>query len=218
MGIVSNFASENQNVPDQQEIVEKVEQVFMRYGIKSVTMDDLARELGHSKKTIYQFFENKDDLVEQVIRRHIDYTQSVIRDIVMNADNAIDAYLKINQHHYRFIREMNPSILYDIQKYYPASWEHFHLHKNNFVKNIITDNLLQGIKEGLFRADMSPAIIALFYIHKMEVFADPHLLRDHGLEIAKCLPELAKYHLLGITTDAGKDYLKSQKLFNHDEA
>lgn len=203
---------------NRQDIIDKVEQVFMRYGIKSVTMDDLARELGHSKKTLYQYFDNKDDLVAHVMKYHVEHTQQIIQGILDRAENAIDAYLQINQHHYQFMREMNPSILYDIQKYYPSSWHHFNLHKNEFVKGVIRDNLQQGIDEGLFRPDMNVDVIALFYIYKMEVFADAQLLHEHGLERTECLPEIVKYHLLGITTPKGKAYLESQKFFDHEDA
>lgn len=216
MGVECRFASETIPVADQQEIIEKVEQVFMRYGIKSVTMDDLARELGHSKKTLYQFFDNKDDLVEQVMRSHVESTQLIIQRIIDEAENAIDAYIQINQHHYQFLREMNPSILYDIQKYYPTSWHQFNLHKNEFVKNAIRNNLQQGIGEGYFRSDMNVDVIALFYIYKMELFADAQLLHEHGLERMECLPEIVKYHLFGIITPKGKAYLESQKLFDHE--
>ncbi len=205
-------------VANRQDIIDKAEQVFLRYGIKSVTMDDLARELGHSKKTLYQYFDNKDDLVEHVMKYHVDRTQQIIEGLLERAENAIDAYLQINQHHYQFIREMNPSILYDIQKYYPSSWHHFHLHKNDFVKGVIRDNLQQGIEEGLFRPDMNVDVIALFYIYKMEVFADAQLLHEHGLERTQCLPEIIKYHLLGIITPEGRAYLESQKFFDHEEA
>lgn len=218
MGSACIFAPEIVTVADRQDIIEKTEQVFMRYGIKSVTMDDLARELGHSKKTLYQFFDNKDDLVEQVMSHHVSCMQDTIQGIIDRCDNAIDEYLQINQHHYQFIREMNPSILYDIQKYYPNSWHHFNLHKNEFVKNTIRQNLKQGIEEGLYRDDLNVDVISLFYIYKMEVFADAQLLHEHGLERTECLPEIVKYHLYGIATPKGKAYLESQKSFDHENA
>lgn len=202
----------------KEEIIAKVQQVFMQYGVRSVTMDDLARELGHSKKTLYQFFDSKEALVKDVIGNYLLISRDMINAIVAESENAIDAYLKINRYHYRFLRDMNPSMLYDIRKYYSSSWRLFNRHKRNFMRNIIKENLLRGIREGLYRADINADIISLFYIYKVEIFADAGLQNEPGFDKSQLLPEIVKYHLHAIVTSKGEAYIQQTKSIDYEDA
>ncbi len=188
----------------------------MRYGIKTVTMDDLAREMGHSKKTLYQFFENKDQLVVEVMKLHITAIQQQVDQIKGSAANAIDEWLRINYHHYKSMSNLNPAVLYDLQKYYPASWRLFNRHKHSYVRGTVRDNLLKGIKQELYRSDLNIDIISSFYIQKMEMIVDGSLIRETSYTGKDVIREITIYHLKGIISATGNEYLKQQNIFDHE--
>ena len=115
----------------KQRILHRAEDLFLRYGIKSVTMDDIARELGISKKTLYQFVENKTDLIQQIFRQKIEGEIKLIAEIRATAQDAIDEMMKIARHAIDELRKLTPTIVYDLQKYYHGTWKMMEsLHQN----------------------------------------------------------------------------------------
>ena len=111
------------------DILGQAEQLFFKYGIKSISMDDLSKEMRISKKTLYYFVENKEQLVFLVIQNHLKQEQKKVEETTKKASNSIEEFVMILMTSYSQISEMNASTLYDIQKYYPQSWDQFTEHK-----------------------------------------------------------------------------------------
>jgi TetR/AcrR family transcriptional regulator, cholesterol catabolism regulator len=151
------------------EILQKTAQVYMRYGIRSVTMDDLARELSISKKTLYQHFPDKDTLVQEIMRLKITMDQLISDAARQHAPNAIDEMFEISQSVGDMIRHVHPSVFYDLQKYHPKAWEILENHKWNFVYNQILSNIHRGMQEGLYRENMNPELIARMHLAKTDM-------------------------------------------------
>ena len=126
---------------DKHKILSRCERLFMRYGIKSVTMDDVSRELGISKKTLYQFFENKDDLINQITVHHFACQNKAVEEILSEAKTAIDEMIGIANWMNAMSKNMNPSLMFDLRKYHPESWNVFKNHRITEVYNSIKNNL-----------------------------------------------------------------------------
>ncbi len=122
----SSFAKATE---DKDKILSRCERLFMRYGIKSVTMDDVSRELGISKKTLYQFFENKDDLIHQITVHHFACQNKSVEEILSEAKTAIDEMIGIANWMNEMSKNMNPSLMFDLRKYHPESWNVFKNHR-----------------------------------------------------------------------------------------
>lgn len=185
------------------EIINKAENLFLKLGIRSVSMDDLCREMGISKKTLYQYFENKDALVKQVIKTHVEREQKEINQFVNNSKDALDELNKIGLMVIKNIEDVSPSALYDLQKYYRASFDILMKEQNEFVYSCFFQNIKRGISEGLFRSDFNPEIVARIFSSSsfflVEALSDPSIIFTRK----QMIKELYNYHVRGIATPKG---------------
>src|SRR5260221_9490987 len=144
---------------EEQDIKEKIlrgtEELFMKYGARSVSMDDIARHLSVSKKTLYQHFADKDELVTMVVQGHMENNKKIYERITEQSENSIDELHKIGVTLRRHFEEQNPSLLFDIQKFHPKAWTVWVDHKNNFIKGSIVRNIKQGIENVLIHREVN---------------------------------------------------------------
>jgi TetR/AcrR family transcriptional regulator, cholesterol catabolism regulator len=138
----------------KQRIQLKARELFMRYGFRSVTMDEIAGQVGISKKTLYQFFEDKDALVEAVMQGEMAYMQRECTRQIAEAENAVDEMFRDMDSMEVVIDSLNPQIIYDLEKFYPKTFEKFRKHKHTFLLEVIQKNLMRGIQEGVYRDDI----------------------------------------------------------------
>ena len=122
------------------EILERATSVYMKFGIKSVTMDDLARELGISKKTIYKYFDDKNDLVKSIIEMKVEMDRAVCINCQQQSENAIDGLINVSKFVVEHVGNVNPTVFYDLQKYYKEAWKIMEKHKWEFVLSMIRQN------------------------------------------------------------------------------
>ena len=192
-----------------EQILRQSASVFMRYGIKSVTMDDVCRELGISKKTLYQFVEDKADLINKVLDFDIREEEHAISSIVGSNITALEELHRIQSMVTQKVRNMHSSIIYDLRKYYPEAWNRVMQHRNDFVVGCIEQNIRKGQKEGVFRTDIHPAVIARIYSSRIEVVIDSSLFADLHLSTAEIYIEAMHYHIRGIATEKGLRFLET---------
>lgn len=192
-----------------QKILEVANKQFMKYGIRSVSMDDIARELGMSKKTIYEKAGNKEDLVRQVMEYHIALDCQITEALQKKEVNAIDEMLMIAEFVIDELSELNPRLLYDLKKYYRHIWEMMETHRNTFIHDTMLRNLKNGIEQGLYRDNIRPELIAHFYLGIIHVFIEEDFLADEKYTAAESYIEAFKYHIYGIASKKGIKYLKS---------
>lgn len=193
----------------EERILRRSEDLFMRYGIRSVTMDDIARDLGISKKTLYQHVDNKADLVDRITESYIQGEKQCLAEISANAKDAIDQQLMIARHVVQILRRMRPTTMFDLKKYYRECWEkmdRFHL---GYVYRVIRSNIEQGIYEGLYRQNLDPDIIAKLYVGKTMILNDEEMfpLREYNRD--DLFVQYINYHLRGILSDKGGRKLKT---------
>lgn len=201
------FAAVNEKLSH---LLDQVRSIFTRFGVKSVTMDDLCRELSISKKTLYQFVCDKSDLVQKTMKYEIRQDQQEINSILEQHLPAIDELFEITRKVGEKLRHLHPSILYDIQKYYPEAWEIMTQHRSGYIVSVIKKNILKGQDEGVYRHDLNPEIIAMLFTSKIELLANHSLssqLNAHPLEINQ---QNLIYHIRGISNQTGLKSLETK--------
>ncbi|MGB1247239.1 MAG: TetR/AcrR family transcriptional regulator [Chitinophagales bacterium] len=201
----------------EQQILIKAESLFFKLGVKSITMDDLAREMGVSKKTIYKYVDNKADLVKKVMQNHFEQERSVMDSILSAHDNAIDEMIAIIRNVLKHVRGIHPSSIYDIQKYYPESWAMFKEFKDNFIYSCVLNNLQHGKEEGFYRENFNPEIIAKIYVHSIDFVVNPMNFPPTEYSFVNLYLEYIRYHLRGIASIKGIEYLKNIQLNEDDK-
>lgn len=148
-------------------IREKANELFRRYGIKSITMDEIASQLGVSKKTLYQFYADKDELVTAVAGEWIQMSENCCNSYREGSKNAIDEVFKGLDFVQEMFSNMNPGMLYDLQKFHPQAFKRFLTHKNKFLYDMIRSNLERGVVEGLYREDLNIELLTKFRLESM---------------------------------------------------
>ena len=184
-------------------ILAKVHELFMKYGLKSVSMDDISRTLGISKKTLYQSVENKRDLIKEVFQKHIREEETAINEIVANSKDAVDEMMGIARYVMGLLREISPTTLYDMQKYYGDIWGMMEALHKGYIYETIKTNLDRGIAEGLYRKNLNTDIVAKLYVGKAFLVVDEEVfpLKDYNKE--KLYQEYVFYHIHGIALPKG---------------
>jgi len=188
-------------------ILEKVRCLYLKYGIKSITMDDVARELGISKKTLYQYVVDKTDLVTKVLdiellKREGDFDISYYK-----GDNAIEEMITVNDHVIKMLKEYNPSTAYDLKKYYPELYRKFYEARHKKMYEWILNNLKRGKEENLYRQDINEEIIAKLYVYRNEVIIENDQFDLNEYTSPKFFIEVLIYHIRGIATEMGIEIL-----------
>jgi AcrR family transcriptional regulator len=201
----------------QERIKQKADELFRRYGIRSVTMDEIAAQLGISKKTIYQYYADKDQLVDAVAVDEIKFSQeSCLKDMTSTA-NAIEEIFRVMEFVEVMFRNMNPSMLYDLEKYHPAGYKKFLEHKNKFLYEMIRRNLERGIKEELYRPEIKVELMARFRLESMMLAFNSELFPPSRFSLVELQQEFIEHFLYGLATLKGYKLIvkyKQQRLNN----
>jgi len=188
---------------DLKNILIKVRELYTKFGIKGITMDDVAKELGISKKTLYQHVSDKEDLVGKFIDNEIEMRQKQICNCFKAGYNAIDELFEISFFMNRLMREQNPATEHDLKKYYPEQFEKILKVRREGMVNYILLNLQKGKKEGLYRDDMDDEVIAKLYLSRAETIGASSLYTVEELTSIKIFIELLSHHIRGIATAEG---------------
>lgn len=190
-------------------ILRKTEVLFFKYGIKSVNMDDIAKELAISKKTIYQFFENKTDILKHLVALHIERINYALEFNKANAQNAIEELLGVAQHMIKELTKFStPTIIFDLQKYYPELWQSFQDHQDTTIYQQVKENVERGITEGFYRDDLDADIIAKLYVSKTMCVIDEDMFPTTQYDKVRLFKQYFYYHIRGIATLKGLKLLE----------
>ena len=191
-------------------ILEQSKKLFLKFGIKSLTMDDIANELKVSKKTLYQFVSDKQDLVQRVMEKYCSEDKIMVEEIKKQAENAIEESLLITKHVKQKFATIHPSIHYDLEKYYPEAYLKMKEHQGHFVYDTMRENIEKGKVEGYYREDISAEIIARAYVNTVYAMidrTDEVLMR---YDFGTIYVEFMKYHLRGIASEKGHKFLNNK--------
>ncbi|MBP9151095.1 MAG: TetR/AcrR family transcriptional regulator [Flavobacteriales bacterium] len=193
-----------------QNIIDQAIVLFMQYGVKSLTMDDIARHLGISKKTLYQVVSDKSELVTRGIQCYIDRDISQLNRMHIESENAIEEMFMIAQSMSGLLKQMHPSILFDLEKYYPKAFAQFEQYKLKDMLECVSQNIEDGIAQGYYRENINIPIVARLYIGRMDDIFDQKLFPASEYNIKDVYLEAIRYHIRGIASEKGMEYLKTK--------
>lgn len=194
-----------------QDIINQSRDLFLRYGIRNVTMDDIANAMGISKKTLYTHVSTKAELIDRITDQYIDQKKRAIQNARSQASDAIEELLIIGKHTSQSLRGIQSNTMFALKKYYRESWQKMHRHFQGYVFAIVRDNIIKGKKEGLYRDNISPDIIAKIYIGKTMIVADDEIFPELDYDPHQVFEEYFSYHIHGIASEKGLELLKSYK-------
>lgn len=194
-------------------IIESALNLFMREGVKTVNMDDIASFMGISKKTLYQYVNNKADLVEKAFRLHQYRILGMISNIQEKNENAIDELFEIDEKLCLMLKNRPPRLINNLKKYYPNVWEILVEIKKKHLFTCITENMDRGKEQGLYRNEANSNIIAKLMMNTVDALVDDATFPLTQYDFKSLLEENRVYHIRGIATDKGIKYLE-QKLKN----
>ena len=198
-------------------LLHRVTEMFLRFGIKSVSMDDISRDLGISKKTLYCMVPNKAKLVSDILHRFIEEEEAQVAVIDSQAKDPIHEMVLIARHVTRMLKKLSPNTLYDLKKYYLEAWREMETSRNEMIHRNIKRNLETGIKHELYRDDLNVDLLSTLYVRMATYIVDQKIMditREQKINLYK---EFIKYHIRGIGTTKGMKVLKNyEQLINED--
>ena len=194
----------------EKEIILAASEVFMRLGIKSVNMDDISRQLGISKKTLYKYVSDKNDLVKKVVQTLMDMEDEAILEIQSKNLNAIEENLEIMKYIVGMLNNLHPSVMFDMEKYHPTVMKDMVDHRHSAIMTCILSNLERGVVEGYYRENLDTNIISQIYIHSTDAILDQSKINSSKLDFSERFKEFFRYHIRGIASEKGIAYLKEK--------
>jgi AcrR family transcriptional regulator len=195
----------------EQQIIADAIKVFMTYGIKSVTMDDIARHMRMSKKTLYQYVSDKNDLVKKCLDHDCQVSEATIKEILTKGMNAIEENFEISKHIVDDLKNIHPSIFYDLEKYYPDAWNTMHELRHEFVAVVMQQNMEKGIKEGLYRSDLDVALMTRLWVSRLNIIFDPNFFSLSDFNLAQVYRQMFVHHVRGIASNEGLKYIEQNQ-------
>lgn len=194
-------------------------ELFSQYGFKTITMDDIARRAGISKKTLYQHFANKQEVVHESVVWYKNNATSNCVVILKDSENAVEAMVKMLAFFDNMNKRINPMALFELQRFFPEAYKAFRdlLIDRDVV--MIRDSILEGIKDGFFREHINADLLARYRLETSLLVLQPNLLVNDRNSLMSVALEIGEHFLYGIMTPAGEvlyhrykeKYLKEQQ-------
>lgn len=195
----------------KERIAAKAEELFMQYGIRSVSMDDIAQQLGMSKKTLYQYYADKDELVNSMIDRHITEMQSDCALCRVHAVNAIHEIFITMERLMKDLVNINPMVLYDLEKFHYSAFQRFREHKDKFLFQEVKDNIEWGIREELYREDIQIDVMAKYRIESIMVPFNVSAFPPGKYNLAEVSQLILENFTYGLATIKGHQLIQQYK-------
>lgn len=186
-------------------------ELFSQYGFKTITMDDIARRAGISKKTLYQHFANKQEVVQESVVWYKNNTSESCAMVLKDSENAIEAMVKMLAFFDNMNKRINPMAMFELQRFFPEAYKTFRdlLVDRDVV--MIRDNMLQGIKEGLYREDINADLLARYRLETSLLILQPNLLVNDRNNLMSVALEIGEHFLYGIMTEKGEHQYQKYK-------
>lgn len=197
-----------EKITTEEKVILGAEELFFKYGIRSVTMDDIAKHLGMSKKTIYQYYKEKDEIVHKLMMAHIKEDECSFSECAEKSANIVEEVFNMMKNIHDIFSKINPQFIYELQKYYPQTWKLFKDFKENFILKMVEQSIEKGIKDGHVRPDVNVKILSRARMENVEMAMNPACFPPDKFKILDVQLTLVEHFLYGICT------LKVHKLIN----
>ncbi|RYZ31115.1 MAG: TetR/AcrR family transcriptional regulator [Chitinophagaceae bacterium] len=195
----------------KERILVRAHELFNKYGIRSVSMDDISAGLGMSKKTLYQYFADKEELVDACFSGVMEHNRHQCLADQKRAENSIHELFLAFDMTQEVFAEMNPSVLYDLQKYHPAAYKKFHEFKYGFLYKVITSNLEKGIKEELYRPEIDVDVLTRLRIESVMLPFNGDVFPNNRTHLIHIEQQIFEHFLFGLVTSKGQKLIQKYK-------
>jgi AcrR family transcriptional regulator len=192
-------------------ILLKARDLMLQSGLRQVTMDDLAQELGISKKTIYQYYKDKDDLVKAVVNLELKEHEITCKDCKSKAENAIHEMFLLMENMKAMTQTMNPNSMMELEKHFSNAFDMIKNHKDEFLFSLIKQNLMKGIEEGCYRKDLDIDIISKFRLETVFIPFNLHLFPLNKFNSIEVHTQLMEHFVYGLMTVKGHELMDRYK-------
>jgi AcrR family transcriptional regulator len=180
----------------------------MKSGIRAATMDEIAKELGISKKTLYRHFNSRTDMIDEIVDSFIQSDIQTRDELTIASENSVDEMISMGTYNSKLFDILSPMTVPDLKQYYPEIWMKIFNFQKNYLQKQLFNNLERGISEGYYRSDLNPDFVSRFYvllglaiIEDIDLLSKPNTLKPMYLESLK-------YHLSGILSEKGRKEVK----------
>ncbi|MGF1637313.1 MAG: TetR/AcrR family transcriptional regulator [Cyclobacteriaceae bacterium] len=187
----------------KEKILQQAFDLFMKYGIRSISMDDIAKNLSISKKTIYQYFKDKEEIICLIANQIIDETRLQIQEIDKTSNDAIEKLFKISVCVRETHKNVKDTVLYDLKKYYPEAWGIFETFKYEVLLPSIEFTMTQGMEEGCFRQGIAPDVLAILRIEEVQMVYENEALINNERSIQEIHSQLFDHFVHGLLSPEG---------------
>jgi AcrR family transcriptional regulator len=191
-------------------------ELFFRAGIKSVTMDDIAKHLAISKKTIYQFFTDKNELVIALVKQRMTEDAQMMQDIMQKTENVIGQLVEMMKCSEEIAARANPILMYDLQKFHPEAWDIVQQFKSNVVLQTLQNLLKQGKEQGYIRPEIDVKVIARMRMNQVEMGFNTAIFPTHEFSTWAVQQQFLEHFNYGICTLEGYKLLEKYKNVNKE--
>lgn len=193
----------------KENIIITAENLFIRFGFKRVTMDDIAREMAISKKTIYQFFKDKNEIVCSATEYHLQKECSEIKHLEEQSENVIEYLVKLSKQMRGHIKVVHPGAIEDLKKHFPEGWEIFIRYKKEVFLESLEKTLKRGVEEGYFRPDIHTKVLAVMRMEQIQMSWDENIFPRAQYDCMEVQMQMLRHFIAGILTEKGRDLLKN---------
>jgi AcrR family transcriptional regulator len=200
----------------EERIISGGEELFMQAGIKSVTMDDIAKHLGMSKKTIYQFFKDKNELVMGLCKKRLKEDEDQMNEIINKSGNVIEEMINMMKCSEDIFSRINPVVIHDMQKYHPDAWQMFQTFKADVVVGKMEELLAKGIQQGYIRPDIDVKILAIMRLAQVELGFNQSIYPTAEFNTWRVQQQFLEHFNFGICTLKGYKLLNQYKNINEE--
>lgn len=207
MNVISNFHD-----PKFVELLDKVVSMIFEFGIRNLNMDDISRNLGISKKTLYQYFKSKEDLIEKIFEYDEVKWDNEFAKIDTNELNAIEIMLYASSVVAKEITRMNPKLKFELKKYYDPIYNQFLNRKRSYIFAQISENIQKGMREGLYRSDVNVELTASLYVKNLVDMQNQDYCFFENITFDQIFYAMFETHIRAISTPEGIAYLEKRKL------
>jgi len=209
--LLPNLTESSRGMEPLTKILSASAELFRQYGFKTITMDDIARRAGISKKTLYQHFANKEEVVNESLIWYKQHMTTNCEAQIEGSENAIEAMVRMLAFMDEMHKRINPMALFEMQRFYPVAYNTF---RDQLIARdvvMIKDNILQGIKEGLYREDVDADLMARYRIETSLLILQPNLLVSDRTSLMSVALEIGEHFLYGIMNSKGEKLYQKYK-------
>ena len=192
----------------KEKIAVRASELMMQFGIRTVTMDDISKDLGISKKTIYQYFKDKKELVNTITNIHLNMEKERFNTTVVESENSVQELILISHCLRESMQDMKMSMMNELNKFYPEAWLMYEDFKKNVMMESITTVIKRGQKEGFFRTEVDPYLIAVMRIEQVQTFIMNNLFPKDKYTLYDVQMQLFDHFIHGLFT------IEGHQLFN----